>query len=194
MTNKIIDLQNSPQYYLNNLKDILVFDTETTGFDSNSEILQLSITNGLGETIFNEYLKPSHNISWPQAESVHHITPAMVKNKKSFHDYFSLIQSLFYTTKMIIGYNVRYDLGYLLRNQIILNNKVPIYDVMLAFSPIYGEWNPRFNDYKWQNLSTCAKFYGYDLSNKAHNSLEDAKATAYCFQQLMKQQLASEKE
>lgn len=194
MAKDIININDTPQYYLNNLKDVIVFDTETTGFGPQSEILQLSITDGTGKTLFNEYLKPTHNDSWPEAEAVHHISPAMVADKKTFQDYFPQLQLMFYSTKMIVGYNTRYDISYLLRNQILLNDDVPIYDVMLAFAPINGEWNPRYNDYKWTNLTTCAKYYGYDLAEKAHNSLEDTKATAYCFRHLMEDQLKVEDE
>lgn len=189
ITKSIIKATDNPQYYLDNLKDILVFDTETTGLDTNSEILQLSITNGLGDTLFNEYLKPTHNTSWSEAQSVHHVSPEMVADKLTFGDYFDEIQNMFYNAKMIAGYNTSYDINYILKNDIVLNNQVPIYDVMLAFAPVYGEWNYRFKEYKWQHLDKCAKYFGYDLGSKAHNSLEDTKATAYCLEQLLKLEL-----
>ena len=40
-------------------EDILVLDTETTGFGPLAEILQLSIVNGLGEVVMNEYFRPA---------------------------------------------------------------------------------------------------------------------------------------
>ena len=40
-------------------EDILVLDTETTGFGPSAEILQLSIVNGLGEIVMNEYFRPA---------------------------------------------------------------------------------------------------------------------------------------
>ena len=59
-------------------EDILVLDTETTGFGPSAEILQLSIVNGLGEIVMNEYFRPARTTCWPGAEAVNHISPAMV--------------------------------------------------------------------------------------------------------------------
>ena len=62
-------------------EDILVLDTETTGFGPSAEILQLSIVNGLGEIVMNEYFRPARATCWPDAEAVNHISPAMVAGK-----------------------------------------------------------------------------------------------------------------
>lgn len=53
---------------------------------------------------------------------------------------------------------------------------------MLAFAEIYGEWNEYYGNYKWQSLSKCAEYYGYTF--KAHDSLEDVKATLYCYKKM----------
>ena len=46
---------------------------------------------------------------------------------------------------------------------------------------MYSEWNDKYGDYKWQKLTTCAEYYGYDWnSTTAHNSLADCLATLYC--------------
>ena len=50
---------------------------------------------------------------------------------------------------------------------------------MIMFAEIYGEWNERRGSYKWQSLTKCATYYGYEF--KAHDSLEDVKATLYCY-------------
>ena len=46
------------------IKKILVLDTETTGFDSKAEILQLSVIDGSGEIRINEYFRPRFISSW----------------------------------------------------------------------------------------------------------------------------------
>lgn len=56
------------------------------------------------------------------------------------------------------------------------------FDVMLAFAREYGEWNDFFCDYKWQKLGTAAAYYGYHF--RAHDSLEDVRATLYIFDQM----------
>ena len=56
---------------------------------------------------------------------------------------------------------------------------------MMDFAPIYGEWSEYHGDYKWQSLSTCAAYYGYDWGeDKAHDSLADCKATLFCYNRI----------
>lgn len=57
---------------------------------------------------------------------------------------------------------------------------------MLEFAKEYGEWNEYFGDYKWQKLSTAASYYGYKF--KAHDSLEDVRATLYVYKKLQSQE------
>ena len=55
-------------------------------------------------------------------------------------------------------------------------------DPMKIFARIYGEYDRYHDSYKWQSLSKCAKYYGYEF--KAHDSLEDVKATLYCYKKM----------
>lgn len=53
---------------------------------------------------------------------------------------------------------------------------------MIDFPEIYGEYNDYYESYVWKDLSTCADYYGYKF--QAHDSLEDAKATLYCYKKM----------
>ena len=55
---------------------------------------------------------------------------------------------------------------------------------MYAFAEVYGEWNDYWQNYTWKSLDVCCHYYGYFLE-KAHNSLEDSKATLYCYNKLI---------
>lgn len=55
---------------------------------------------------------------------------------------------------------------------------------MIMFAEIYGEWNERRGSYKWQSLTKCATYYGYEF--KAHDSLEDVKATLYAIKRCVR--------
>lgn len=57
------------------------------------------------------------------------------------------------------------------------------YDVMEHFAPVYDERNSNFENYKWQKLTTCAGYFGYEFN--AHDSLEDVKATLYAYRKLI---------
>lgn len=162
----------------------LVFDTETTGLNPmEDEILQLSIIDENENILFDDYLKPVHKTKWPDAERINHITCEMVKDKPTFAQRFEEIQSIFTQADELIAYNASFDISFLEKYGIILPD-VQVYDVMLEFAPIYGEWSCSFESWKWQKLVTAAKYYGYDYSQRAHDSLEDVKATLFVYNQL----------
>lgn len=91
------------------------------------------------------------------------------------------VKGIFESASTIISYNGRFDLDFLSYWGIDASGKNDI-DVMLEFAPIYGDWNEKHGDYKWQSLSTCAAYYGYEFN--AHDSLEDVRATLFCWNKI----------
>lgn len=60
---------------------IICVDIETTGLDmANDEILQISIINGRGKTLYNSYIRPEHKREWKEAEEINKIGWEAVKN------------------------------------------------------------------------------------------------------------------
>lgn len=168
-------------------KKIIVLDVETTGLDCLcDEILQLSIIDGEGDTLFDEYIKPIKHIQWPQAENINGISPEMVKDKLTFECYKGEVQSIIDSADLIVGYNLNFDIWFLKYSGITIDFTKDFYDVMLKFAAIYGEWSDYYMDYKWQKLTTCASYYCYEWEENAHNSLGDCKATLYCYNKLIK--------
>ena len=171
------------------LTKIICFDTETTGLDSTAEILQLSIINAAEDVLFDEYIKPKHHRCWPQAEAVHHITPEMVADKDGIDAHAERIMEILEHAQYYVGYNILYDIRMLKQAGLPMapfhREHVQVIDVMKNFAPIYGEANRARGGFKWQNLSTCAKYFKYDWgSDKAHGALADTKATLYCFKKM----------
>lgn len=164
-------------------KNIIVIDTETTGLSFDSDLLQVSIIDGYGKTLFDSYMKPIHATEWKEAEAVNGISPEMVKDLPTIEYYKEQIQDIIDTADVIIGYNVNFDLGILGDKGITFEDK-QISDVMLDFAEIYGEWNEYYQNYKWQKLTKCADYYGYQWEEDAHNSLGDVKATLYCYKKM----------
>lgn len=166
------------------MKKIICIDTETTGLNrAKDEILQLAIIDGGGRVLFNERFKPQENSSWIGAEAIHGISPADVANCKPLLFYKKQIEKILRGADVVVGYNVEgFDLPILYNSGIdrsILDG-VPVVDVMLAFSPIFGEWVNWKADYKWQKLRTCAEYYHYS-GTQWHDALDDTQATLFCF-------------
>lgn len=171
----------------NNPSAEIVFDLETTGLDPlEDEILQISIIDGAGNVLLNDYVKPYVLTEWPGAERVHGITPERVKDCPYLHDLAVKVRGIFANAKTWIGYNGGFDLGFLAKIGIVPTDEVRIVDVMRDFATIYGEWIEQCGDYRWQKLTTCAAYYGYEF--RAHDSLEDVRATLFCYRQMQEAQ------
>ena len=170
----------------NGREKIICLDTETTGLDSTwDEILQLSVIDGNGKVLFDEYIKPSHRRTWRNAEAIHGISPGMVKNKQPITNHKAEITRIIEDSSLIIGYNFTGFDAEFLQSAGIIPQANYVVDVMLNFSQVYGEWNSKYKSYKYKKLEVCTKYYKYSQIKK-HNSLQDAKATLFCFYEMAK--------
>lgn len=162
---------------------IVVFDTETTGLNPYSdEIIQFSACDGDGKTLLNTYIRPVFHDEWSEASKVNNIYPETVKDAPTIDHIAGLIKGVLASAdRMLIGYNTGFDLAFI--GQFYSpSDDVKIIDVMEMFALIYGEWNDYYGDYKWQSLGTAANYYNYKY--KAHDSMEDVKATLFVYQKL----------
>lgn len=81
----------------------------------------------------------------------------------------------------VIAYNAAYERGILQIYGVELD--VAFIDPMLMFARVYGDYSEYFGDYRWQKLSTAAHYYGFEY--KAHDALEDVRATQYVFDKMI---------
>ena len=188
ITQNIIKKTFSVPYKSEIIYDEIVIDTETTGLNPyDDELLQVSIIDGQGKTLFNSYIKPLYTDNWNKAMAVNHITPETVATAPNILEVKQEISRIINSAHTIIGYNVDFDLGFL-SNIGIKNENAAIVDVMENFAYIYGEWSEQYGCHKWQRLTKCAEYYGYDWGTDiAHDSLADCKATLYCYQKMLQE-------
>lgn len=164
---------------------LIVLDLETTGLSNyRDDVLQLSVIDGDGNILINSYVKPYYNSLWEEAQRINNISPDMVADAPELHELVPKLKGIFESCDTIIGYNTLFDLSFL---GFLDFSERPIIDVMDDFAPIYGEWSDYHGDYKWQKLTTCAEYYGFDwnsIQENAHNSLGDCYATLYCYKKM----------
>ena len=162
--------------------DVRCLDVETTGLDPCvDEILQLAVVDGAGAVLFNDLFKPIRQKAWPDAEAVHGIAPSAVMASPSLLNERTRIQSLLSGARLLVGYNLSFDLAFLAA----VGVEIPAglqFDVMREFAPVFQR-RSKDGCYRWWSLSVCARHYGIEYY--PHDALEDARATLACFQHMM---------
>lgn len=145
----------------------LIFDTETTGLDSNAEAVQIAIINQNGDRIFESLVKPVGKIS-PQAIAIHGIDDKKLKYAPTFNDIYLKIKAILESSKILI-YNSAFDVRII--NQQCYLNDLPSINiksecVMNWYAQYCGDWSDYHQSYTWQRLP------GAD-----HSAIGDCRAT-----------------
>ena len=161
-------------------RKIIVLDTETTGLrPKGNDILQLTILDGTGDTLFHSYIRPTKKKSWKSAQKVNGITKEMVQDAPIFPDVKNEVQKIMDKSELIVGYNINFDLNFLHAAGILTHGKV--FDVMYEFARFCSAVDGTV--YRTCKLTECAAYFSYPFS--AHDSMEDTRATLHCFEQLI---------
>lgn len=150
----------------------LYIDTETTGLYENDEIVEIAIIDD-NQTLLNTLVKPVNHSSWPEAQEIHGITPAMVSDAPTYAEIRSQIRNLVKDQDVVI-YNADYDSQYLYEE---LKSAASVRCAMLAFAREYGEWNDYYENYRWQKLTKAARYVLHKWEGSAHRALADTQAT-----------------
>ena len=184
---------------LNDLKEVLardnyvILDTETTGLDADSEIVQIAVVDRDGTTLLNTLVKPTRPIP-SGATAIHGITNDMVASAPPFIDLVYTVSNAVHGRDLII-YNSNYDLQMLIQTFAAHGNQDAWEDfrervnsatcAMLAYAEFYGDWNDYRQSYRWQRLSSACQQQRIKVVD-AHNALGDCKMTLALIQHLKK--------
>ena len=111
-----------------NRRDVLIFDTETTGLGNDAEIVEMTIINTLGEVIFHSYFTPSVDIE-EGAAGMHGIQQSdrpgyLLVNGQyvpapRFTEKMEEIASVFSQATNVLAWNVAFDLRLLAQSGMV---------------------------------------------------------------------------
>lgn len=162
-------------------QDYVILDTETTGLHQQTEICQIAIVDAQGNTLLDSLVKPVRGIP-NDAARIHGITDGMVQDAPLWPSLMPKIDALI-RGRNIIVYNATYDRSMFHRSSEAHGlPKTEWKDIaawhcaMLPFSEIFGEWNDYHGNYRWQKLTTAARYYLLPVEN-AHSALGDCLMT-----------------
>lgn len=152
----------------------LILDTETTGIYE-PEIVEIGITDSDGHTVLHRYVRPIHHSSWPEAERIHGIAPADVKNAPTWPELLAEVEALTAGRELVI-YNAEFDIA-AMRSAGGIPNHDAAHCAMLLYARFYGDWHYYHQNFTWQKLAAAA--HQCDIEHPdAHSALADAQVTA----------------
>ncbi len=151
-------------------------DTETTGIDSEAQIIEISILDSDGSVLVDSLVRPTLRIP-RDATAVHHLTEAMVKDAPIWAQLWPTVEQAL-TDRAIAIYNAEYD--HRLMQQSHRAHRLrwawpttSFVCVMLLYAQYRGEWNARHGNYRWHKLEEAGAQCGLTLPN-AHRAQADA--------------------
>lgn len=167
------------------IEKVVVIDTETTGTSPyDDEILSIAACDAFGNELFRSMVRPTRHTSWTEAQKINGISPRMVRNAPTIREIAETVRDLLMSDKLVVGYNLEFDLGFLYQHKVIENFPMATFDVMRSYARHYGTRRSHYGDgYMYSKLTDCARHYGYKF--RAHDAMGDAKATAWCFRSLL---------
>lgn len=161
-------------------KNVICFDTETTGFSpaNGDELLQISIVDKECNVLLDTYVKPHYRIRWDQAEETHHISPKDVRNAPYPEEIASKVKEIFDSADIFVGHNVAFDVRFIEACLHFGINKDKLLDTM----KIFRADKPDSESFKLECAvkEYCPEFLEEYLSG-AHDSKTDTMATMRVF-------------
>lgn len=88
--------------------DVLILDTETTGFRSYHEVVEVAAINTRGDILFSEMVKPVYEVE-AQVTRIHGITNAMLADKPTYDRVHDRLMQVLCRATSVCAWNAPFD-------------------------------------------------------------------------------------
>jgi DNA polymerase-3 subunit epsilon len=152
----------------------LFLDTETTGLDVTSEIVEICIVEHDGEILYESLVKPSRSIPF-DALRIHGISDPMVQNAPYWIQVWEEVKPILNGRHVGI-YNADFDLRMIRQSnaKYRLSGEIDstFFCIMNLYAQFYGSWNSARGSYRWHSLEAAGRQCGIPLPN-THRAKDD---------------------
>lgn len=169
--------------------NIIYLDCESTGLGPTAEPVEISILADSGEILLDTLVRPVLSERWDEAQAIHHISPEMVKDAPTLAELEDTLTRIIQGKKLVI-YNSAYDV------RVVGDPCLTAFSIhcaMKAYAPIHGEWNDRYQSYKWCKLTVAAEELGHVWEGEAHRAIHDCMATRTVWRHVLEHRWAETK-
>lgn len=157
--------------------DPLYLDTETTGTERNSEIVEISILDNQGMIVYQSLVRPTIRIP-ADATRIHGITNEQVASAPTWLHVWHQVQE--HLSGRHVGiYNAEFDLRLIQQTHARVGlrwSTAPGFSsfcIMKLYAQYVGEWNRQRGSYRWHSLDSAGRQCRIPLSN-THRASDDA--------------------
>ena len=163
-------------------KELLIFDTETTGFSpTENHIIQISAKKCIidEELQFHEiqdfdtYINPGYKLP-KKIIQITGITDELLADKKSEAEQFDTIFAFFGERPIVCGHNAPFDVGMFGG---MYARYCKVFDPIILDTLTMAKELHRKQETKNHKLSALAEYFGLDYGLTFHNSMDDVTAT-----------------
>ena len=165
-------------------KDVLILDTETTGLEYDSELVEIAIMDTTGATVYNELVMPRGQVPLG-ASRVHGLTRDLLGRygASPWTDHYEAVKSVVLAARVICVYNLEYD-ERIIEQTCDLYGLEPILSIaeesgvdlrcsMLEYAE-HRKVPGRYGDYRWHKLEDACRHERVPASQD-HRALSDCR-------------------
>jgi DNA polymerase III epsilon subunit-like protein len=151
-------------------------DTETTGLDNTAEVVEISVVDTDGSTLFDSLVKPFRPVP-ASARAVHHISDAMLKSAPIWPSVWAELRSKL-VGRLIVIYNEEFDLRMMRQSyefyRLTWREQLQSACLMKLYAQYVGDWDARRRSYRNISLENAGKACQIALPN-SHRALADSQ-------------------